>query len=87
MIGPVTRKLSHAAICKHQLKERPSSFGLIDPAPWKRSGKKNRIKIQEVKMPKKKYRPEEIISKLREVDVMQAEGMTVAEVVKALGIP
>ncbi len=37
-------------------------------------------------MPKKKYRPEDIISKLREADVMQAEGMTVAEVVKALDI-
>lgn len=37
-------------------------------------------------MPKKKYRPEDIINKLREADVMQAEGMTVAEVVKALGI-
>jgi putative transposase len=37
-------------------------------------------------MPKKKYRPEDIINKLREADVMQAEGMTVAEVVKILGI-
>ena len=37
-------------------------------------------------MPKKKYRPEDIINKLREADVMQAEGMTVAEVVKAIGI-
>lgn len=37
-------------------------------------------------MPKKKYRPEDIINKLREADVLQAEGMTVAEVVKVLGI-
>ena len=37
-------------------------------------------------MPKKKYRPEDIINKLREADVMQAEGVTVAEVVKILGI-
>ncbi len=37
-------------------------------------------------MAKKKYRPEDIINKLREADVMQAEGMTIAEVVKILGI-
>ncbi len=37
-------------------------------------------------MPKKKYRPEDIINKLREADVLQAEGTTVAEVVKVLGI-
>ena len=37
-------------------------------------------------MPKKKYRPEDIINKLREADVMQAEGMIVAEVAKTLGI-
>ncbi len=37
-------------------------------------------------MPKKKYRAEDIINKLREADVMQAEGMSVAEVVKILGI-
>lgn len=37
-------------------------------------------------MAKKKYRPEDIINKLREADVLQAEGMTVAEVVKMLGI-
>ena len=37
-------------------------------------------------MPKKKYRPEDIINKLREADVMQAEGQTVAEVTKTLGI-
>jgi transposase-like protein len=37
-------------------------------------------------MPKKKYKPEDIINKLREADVMQAEGVTVAEVVKILGI-
>ena len=37
-------------------------------------------------MARKHYRPEEIISKLREADVYLAEGMKVTEVCKALGI-
>jgi transposase-like protein len=37
-------------------------------------------------MPRKKYRPEEIITKLREADVLISQGQTVASVIKALGI-
>ncbi len=37
-------------------------------------------------MAKKRYRPEEIISKLREADVLLAQGMKVPEVAKAIGI-
>lgn len=37
-------------------------------------------------MARKHYRPEEIISKLREADVYLAEGMKVVEVCKALGV-
>lgn len=37
-------------------------------------------------MPKKPYRPEEIISKLREADVLIRQGKKVVEVIKALGI-
>jgi putative transposase len=36
-------------------------------------------------MPKKRYRPEEIISKLREADVLISQGKKVVEVIKALG--
>ena len=35
---------------------------------------------------RKRYRPEEIIAKLREAEVLLAQGMKVAEVVKAIGI-
>ena len=34
-------------------------------------------------MPKKRYRPEEIISKLREADVLISQGKKVVEVTKA----
>lgn len=37
-------------------------------------------------MPKKRYKAEEIIHKLREADVLLAQGKTVAEVCKALAV-
>ncbi len=37
-------------------------------------------------MSKKRYRPEEIIGKLREADVLLSQGKKVVEVIKALGI-
>jgi putative transposase len=37
-------------------------------------------------MAKKRYRPEEIIGKLREADVLLSQGKKVVEVIKALGI-
>ena len=37
-------------------------------------------------MAKKHYRPEEIITKLREADVLIAQGVRVSEVVKGLGV-
>ena len=37
-------------------------------------------------MPQKRYRPEEIIAKLRQADVLLGEGKKVPEVVKTLGI-
>ena len=37
-------------------------------------------------MPRERLRPEEIIAKLREADVLLGQGKRVAEVVKALGV-
>jgi len=37
-------------------------------------------------MPKKRYRPEEIISKLRDADVLISQGKKVVEVIKTLGV-
>jgi len=37
-------------------------------------------------MPKKRYRPEEIIGKLREADVLISQGKKVVDVIKILGI-
>jgi len=37
-------------------------------------------------MGSKRYRPEKIIAKLREAEVLLAQGMKAAEVVKAIGL-
>jgi putative transposase len=37
-------------------------------------------------MARKRYRPEEILAKLREAEVLLAQGMRVAEVAKAIGV-
>ena len=37
-------------------------------------------------MPKKRYRPEDIIAKLREADIHISQGKTVAETIKQLGV-
>ena len=37
-------------------------------------------------MPRKTYKPEEVITKLREAEVRLSQGSTVAEVIKALGV-
>jgi transposase len=37
-------------------------------------------------MPQKRYRPEEIIARLREAEVLLGQGQKVPEVVKAIGI-
>lgn len=37
-------------------------------------------------MPKKRYRPEDILSKLREADIHISQGKTVAETIRLLGI-
>ena len=37
-------------------------------------------------MPKKTYKPEEIVAKLRQVDVLTSQGQSVAEAIRAIGV-
>src|SRR5690349_20217578 len=37
-------------------------------------------------MPTKRHKPEEIVAKLRQVDVLVSQGQTVAEAIRAIGI-
>lgn len=37
-------------------------------------------------MPRKNYKPEEIVSKLRQVDVLVSEGSSVAEAIRKIGV-
>ena len=37
-------------------------------------------------MPRKSYKPEEIVAKLRQVDVLTSQGKTVAEAIRSIGV-
>ncbi len=37
-------------------------------------------------MPKKRHKPEEIVAKLRQVDVMVSQGQSMADAVRAIGV-
>ncbi len=37
-------------------------------------------------MPKKRYSPEEIVARLRQVDVLAGQGKPIGEAVKAIGV-
>ena len=37
-------------------------------------------------MARKRYRPEEIVSKLRQVEVLQSQGMTSADAIRQIGV-
>ena len=37
-------------------------------------------------MPRKRHKPEEIVAKLRQVDVMMAQGHAVADAVRSIGV-
>ncbi|SIO07346.1 Transposase [Vannielia litorea] len=37
-------------------------------------------------MPQKKHKPEEIVAKLRQVDVLMSQGQSVAEAVRTIGV-
>ncbi len=37
-------------------------------------------------MPQKKHKPEEIVAKLRQVDVLASQGQSVAEAVRSIGV-
>jgi len=37
-------------------------------------------------MPRKRYKPEEIVAKLRQVDVLTSQGQSVADAIRALGV-
>ena len=37
-------------------------------------------------MPQKKHKPEEIVAKLRQVDVLVLQGQSVAETVRSIGV-
>ena len=37
-------------------------------------------------MPRKRHKPEEIVAKLRQVDVLTAQGQSVADAIRSIGV-
>ena len=37
-------------------------------------------------MPKKRYKPEEVVTKLRQVDVLVSQGSSVADAIRQIGV-
>jgi putative transposase len=42
--------------------------------------------MEDERMPQKKHKPEEIVAKLRQVDVLVSQGQSVAEAVRSIGV-
>ena len=42
--------------------------------------------MEEFRMPRKRHKAEEIVTKLRQVEVLTAQGRTVAEAIRSIGV-
>jgi hypothetical protein len=62
--------------------------GLTDPPPLKWSALRygSREPKKDGPMSRKRHKPEEIVSKLRQVDVLVAQGTPVADAVRSIGV-
>lgn len=41
---------------------------------------------EDQKMPRKRFKPEEIVAKLRQVEVLQSQGISVADAIRQIGV-
>jgi putative transposase len=44
------------------------------------------VLLMRTAMPRKSYKPEEIVAKLRQVDVLSSQGRGVAEAIRSIGV-
>jgi putative transposase len=64
--------------------DTPSAIGL-PPEKWS-SLRYGFGQTEDARMPRKRHTPEEIVAKLRQVDVLTGQGRPVAEAVRAIGV-
>src|SRR5215470_154154 len=67
-------------------KWRRSSKGASDPPPLRWSTLSYGFCYRRTAMPRKSYKPEEIVAKLRQVDVLTSQGQGVAEAIRSIGV-
>ena len=72
-----------STIATNQLQAMQMSF---DPPPLKWSALRVCSSQGGTTMPRKRHKPEEIVAKLRQVDVLVSQGQSVAEAVRSIGV-
>src|ERR1700730_2092493 len=63
-----------------------NSLAGIDPPPMKWSTLSYGFALEEDPMPRKIYKPEEIVAKLRQVEVLTSQGQGVADAIRSIGV-
>src|SRR5215467_6004781 len=65
---------------------RRRSAARSDPPPLRWSTLSYGFCYRRTAMPRKSYKPEEIVAKLRQVDVLTSQGQGVAEAIRSIGV-
>ena len=68
------------------LSRQPSHWRGLPPEKWSSLKYGYLAREEENSMSKKRHKPEEIVSKLRQVDVLTSQGKTVAEAIRSIGV-
>ena len=61
-------------------------YSIVDPPPVKWSDLKYVFIKEDRKMPRNRHKAEEIVAKLRQVDVLVSQGQSVADAVRQIGV-
>jgi len=82
LINVSTRRFGRAV----RLPEGDVSAAKGDPPPMKWSTLSYGFATRRTAMPRKSYKPEEIVAKLRQVDVLTSQSQSVAEAIRSIGV-
>ena len=68
------------------LKKRRPVAGRFEVQDKKTPGLTIRVEPRRTAMPRKRHKPEEIVAKLRQVDVLVSQGQSVADAIRSIGV-
>ncbi len=73
----------------HWAEDQKMAWKLInarDPPPMKWSDSKYVLRSRRTAMARKRYKPEEIVAKLRQVEVLASQGQSMSEAIRQIGV-